>query len=111
MNQYHIYEKIGKGKYSTCYKGRRKVRSACQSVNAAHRTEQNRGRLVRTAHTLIVHTHTPRPLLASHPLPSSLTLVPHSFVAQRTIAYYAIKSVDKSQKARVLQEVCVRVCV
>uniref|UniRef100_A0A7S3R0S0 Protein kinase domain-containing protein n=2 Tax=Dunaliella TaxID=3044 RepID=A0A7S3R0S0_DUNTE len=47
MNQYHIYEKIGKGKYSTCYKGRRK----------------------------------------------------------RTIAYYAIKSVDKSQKARVLQEV------
>ena len=25
MNQYHIYEKIGKGKYSTCYKGRRKV--------------------------------------------------------------------------------------
>lgn len=24
---------------------------------------------------------------------------------QRTIAYYAIKSVDKSQKARVLQEV------
>ncbi|GFH10851.1 protein kinase domain-containing protein [Haematococcus lacustris] len=47
MNQYHIYEKIGKGKYSTVYKGRRK----------------------------------------------------------KTISYYAIKSVDKSQKARVLQEV------
>jgi serine/threonine-protein kinase ULK4 len=47
MNQYHIYEKIGKGKYSTVYKGRRK----------------------------------------------------------KTVSYYAIKSVEKSQKARVLQEV------
>jgi serine/threonine-protein kinase ULK4 len=47
MNEYHIYDKIGKGKYSTVYKGRRK----------------------------------------------------------KTISYYAIKSVDKSQKARVLQEV------
>uniref|UniRef100_A0A7S0S6G9 Protein kinase domain-containing protein n=1 Tax=Chlamydomonas leiostraca TaxID=1034604 RepID=A0A7S0S6G9_9CHLO len=47
MQSYHIYEKIGKGKYSTVYKGRRK----------------------------------------------------------KTIQYYAIKSVDKSQKARVLQEV------
>eukprot|EP00878_Enallax_costatus_P020942 GHUV01022155.1.p1 GENE.GHUV01022155.1~~GHUV01022155.1.p1 ORF type:complete len:723 (+),score=230.98 GHUV01022155.1:2317-4485(+) len=47
MNQYHIYEKIGKGKHSVVYKGRKK----------------------------------------------------------KTIQYHAIKSVDKSQKARVLQEV------
>eukprot|EP00198_Chlamydomonas_reinhardtii_P009635 XP_001698972.1 predicted protein [Chlamydomonas reinhardtii] len=47
MNNYHIYEKIGFGKASTCYKGRKK----------------------------------------------------------KTISYYAIKSVDKTQKARVLQEV------
>ncbi|KAG2493011.1 hypothetical protein HYH03_008674 [Edaphochlamys debaryana] len=47
MNNYHIYEKIGHGKHSTVYKGRKK----------------------------------------------------------KTISYYAIKSVDKSQKARVLQEV------
>ena len=47
MNQYHIYEKIGHGKHSTVYKGRKK----------------------------------------------------------KTISYYAIKSVDKTQKARVLQEV------
>ncbi|PNH11471.1 Serine/threonine-protein kinase ULK4 [Tetrabaena socialis] len=47
MNNYHIYEKIGHGKHSTVYKGRKK----------------------------------------------------------KTISYYAIKSVDKTQKARVLQEV------
>mmetsp|Transcript_37117 Transcript_37117/g.82576 ORF Transcript_37117/g.82576 Transcript_37117/m.82576 type:complete len:1288 (+) Transcript_37117:271-4134(+) len=47
MNNYHIYEKLGRGKHSTVYKGRKK----------------------------------------------------------KTIQYYAIKSVDKSQKARVLQEV------
>eukprot|EP00879_Flechtneria_rotunda_P020298 GHRR01021346.1.p1 GENE.GHRR01021346.1~~GHRR01021346.1.p1 ORF type:complete len:660 (+),score=250.95 GHRR01021346.1:421-2400(+) len=47
MNNYHIYEKIGKGKHSVVYKGRKK----------------------------------------------------------KTIQYHAIKSVDKSQKARVLQEV------
>ncbi|WIA17198.1 hypothetical protein OEZ85_014081 [Tetradesmus obliquus] len=47
MNQYHIYEKIGKGKHSVVYKGRKK----------------------------------------------------------KNIQYHAIKSVDKSQKARVLQEV------
>lgn len=47
MNQYHIYEKIGKGKHSVVYKGRKK----------------------------------------------------------KSIQYHAIKSVDKSQKARVLQEV------
>lgn len=47
MNQYHIYEKIGRGKHSVVYKGRKK----------------------------------------------------------KTIQYYAIKSVEKSQKPRVLQEV------
>ncbi|GFR42705.1 hypothetical protein Agub_g3628 [Astrephomene gubernaculifera] len=47
MNNYHIYEKIGTGKHSVVYKGRKK----------------------------------------------------------KTISYYAIKSVDKTQKARVLQEV------
>ncbi|OIV95803.1 hypothetical protein TanjilG_20253 [Lupinus angustifolius] len=47
MNQYHIYEAIGRGKYSTVYKGRKK----------------------------------------------------------QTIEYFAIKSVDKSQKNKVLQEV------
>ena len=47
MNQYHIYDKIGRGKHSTVYKGRKK----------------------------------------------------------KTIQYYAVKSVDKSQKPRVLQEV------
>eukprot|EP01018_Ginkgo_biloba_P014851 Gb_33195 [translate_table: standard] len=47
MNQYHIYEAIGRGKNSTVYKGRKK----------------------------------------------------------KTIEYYAIKSVDKSQKSKVLQEV------
>lgn len=47
MNQYHIYEAIGRGKYSTVYKGRKK----------------------------------------------------------KTIEYFAIKSVDKSQKSKVLQEV------
>ena len=47
MNQYHIYDEIGRGKHSVVYKGRRKG----------------------------------------------------------TIKYYAIKSVDKSQKMRVLQEV------
>ncbi|KXZ51880.1 hypothetical protein GPECTOR_11g315 [Gonium pectorale] len=47
MNNYHIYEKIGHGKHSTVYKGRKK----------------------------------------------------------KTISYYAIKSVDKTQKGRVLQEV------
>eukprot|EP00884_Botryococcus_braunii_P012001 jgi/Botrbrau1/20801/Bobra.0156s0030.1 len=47
MNQYHIYEEIGRGKHSVIYKGRKK----------------------------------------------------------KTIHYYAIKSVDKSQKPRVLQEV------
>ncbi|OIW13952.1 hypothetical protein TanjilG_09303 [Lupinus angustifolius] len=47
MNQYHIYEAIGRGKYSTVYKGRKK----------------------------------------------------------QTIEYFAIKSVDKSQKSKVLQEV------
>jgi serine/threonine-protein kinase ULK4 len=47
MNNYHIYEKIGHGKHSTVYKGRKK----------------------------------------------------------KSILYYAIKSVDKSQKPRVLQEV------
>ncbi|XP_010245352.1 PREDICTED: serine/threonine-protein kinase RUNKEL [Nelumbo nucifera] len=47
MNQYHIYEAIGRGKYSTVYKGRKK----------------------------------------------------------KTIEYFAIKSVDKSQKRKVLQEV------
>lgn len=47
MNQYHIYEAIGRGKYSTVYKGRKK----------------------------------------------------------KTIEYYAIKSVDKAQKNKVLQEV------
>ncbi|KAI4370775.1 hypothetical protein MLD38_019085 [Melastoma candidum] len=47
MNQYHIYEAIGRGKHSTVYKGRKK----------------------------------------------------------KTIEYFAIKSVDKSQKAKVLQEV------
>lgn len=49
MNNYHIYEKVGQGKHSTVYKGRKK----------------------------------------------------------KTIQYYAIKSVDKNQKNRVLQEVCV----
>ncbi|XP_024394414.1 serine/threonine-protein kinase RUNKEL [Physcomitrium patens] len=47
MNQYHIYEAIGRGKHSTVYKGRKK----------------------------------------------------------KTIEYYAIKSVEKSQKTKVLQEV------
>ncbi|CAK8530955.1 unnamed protein product [Lathyrus sativus] len=47
MNQYHIYEAIGRGRYSTVYKGRKK----------------------------------------------------------KTIEYFAIKSVDKSQKNKVLQEV------
>ncbi|GBG84170.1 hypothetical protein CBR_g38144 [Chara braunii] len=47
MNQYHIYEAIGRGKHSVVYKGRKK----------------------------------------------------------KTIQYYAIKSVDKSQKSKVLQEV------
>nr|GMD06124.1 serine/threonine-protein kinase RUNKEL [Ipomoea batatas] len=47
MDQYHIYEAIGRGKHSTVYKGRKK----------------------------------------------------------KTIQYFAIKSVDKSQKAKVLQEV------
>ncbi|KAK2393987.1 serine/threonine-protein kinase RUNKEL [Trifolium repens] len=47
MNQYHIYEAIGRGRYSTVYKGRKK----------------------------------------------------------KTIEYFAIKSVDKSQKTKVLQEV------
>lgn len=47
MNQYHIYAAIGRGKYSTVYKGRKK----------------------------------------------------------KTIEYFAIKSVDKSQKSKVLQEV------
>eukprot|EP00250_Pteridium_aquilinum_P022940 c25934_g1_i1 orf=3-2966(-) len=47
MNQYHIYEAIGRGKHSTVYKGRKK----------------------------------------------------------KTIEYFAIKSVDKTQKSRVLQEV------
>ncbi|CAI9108638.1 OLC1v1008292C1 [Oldenlandia corymbosa var. corymbosa] len=47
MNQYHIYEAIGRGKYSTVYKGRKK----------------------------------------------------------KTIQYFAIKSVDKTQKNKVLQEV------
>ncbi|KAF8394503.1 hypothetical protein HHK36_020713 [Tetracentron sinense] len=47
MNQYHIYEAIGRGKYSTVYKGRKK----------------------------------------------------------KTIEYFAIKSVDKSHKSKVLQEV------
>ncbi|KAE8076880.1 hypothetical protein FH972_015503 [Carpinus fangiana] len=47
MNHYHIYQAIGRGKYSTVYKGRKK----------------------------------------------------------KTIEYYAIKSVDKSQKSKVLQEV------
>ncbi|KAL3506782.1 hypothetical protein ACH5RR_032164 [Cinchona calisaya] len=47
MNQYHIYEAIGRGKHSTVYKGRKK----------------------------------------------------------KTIEYFAIKSVDKSQKSKVLQEV------
>ncbi|KAL8462481.1 hypothetical protein ACS0TY_033492 [Phlomoides rotata] len=47
MNQYHIYEAIGRGKYSTVYKGRKK----------------------------------------------------------KTIEYYAIKSVDKSQRSKVHQEV------
>jgi len=47
MNQYHIYEALGRGKHSVVYKGRKK----------------------------------------------------------KTISYYAIKSVEKSQKARVLQEV------
>ncbi|KAJ7955033.1 Serine/threonine-protein kinase RUNKEL [Quillaja saponaria] len=47
MNQYHIYEPVGRGKYSTVYKGRKK----------------------------------------------------------NTIEYFAIKSVDKSQKSKVLQEV------
>eukprot|EP00898_Chlorokybus_atmophyticus_P000048 jgi/Chlat1/1043/Chrsp110S01535 len=47
MNQYHIYETIGKGQHSTVYKGRRK----------------------------------------------------------KSIAYFAVKSVDKSQRPRVLQEV------
>ncbi|XP_015958754.1 serine/threonine-protein kinase RUNKEL isoform X2 [Arachis duranensis] len=47
MNQYHIYEAIGRGKYSTVYKGRKK----------------------------------------------------------KTIEYYAIKSVDKSQRSKVLHEV------
>ncbi|KAK4266480.1 hypothetical protein QN277_027392 [Acacia crassicarpa] len=47
MNQYHIYQAIGRGKYSTVYKGRKK----------------------------------------------------------KTIEYFAIKSVDKSQKSKVLQEV------
>ncbi|CAL0334651.1 unnamed protein product [Lupinus luteus] len=47
MNQYHIYEAIGRGKYSTVYKGRKK----------------------------------------------------------QTIEYFAIKSVDKSHKSKVLQEV------
>ncbi|KAK7332224.1 hypothetical protein VNO80_28973 [Phaseolus coccineus] len=47
MNQYHIYEAIGRGRYSTVYKGRKK----------------------------------------------------------KTIEYFAIKSVDKSQKTKVLEEV------
>ncbi|KAL5066422.1 hypothetical protein RYX36_028159 [Vicia faba] len=47
MNQYHIYEAIGHGRYSTVYKGRKK----------------------------------------------------------KTIEYFAIKSVDKSQKNKVFQEV------
>ncbi|GMP56734.1 hypothetical protein CsSME_00021109 [Camellia sinensis var. sinensis] len=47
MNQYHIYEAIGRGKYSNVYKGRKK----------------------------------------------------------KTIEYFAVKSVDKSQKSKVLQEV------
>jgi serine/threonine-protein kinase ULK4 len=47
MNQYHIYEAIGRGKHSTVYKGRKK----------------------------------------------------------KSIEYYAIKSVEKSQKTKVLQEV------
>ncbi|KAK8623851.1 hypothetical protein V6N13_065214 [Hibiscus sabdariffa] len=47
MNQYHIYEAIGRGKYSTVYKGRKK----------------------------------------------------------KTIEYFAIKSVEKSQRSKVLQEV------
>ncbi|KHG30617.1 Serine/threonine-protein kinase ULK4 [Gossypium arboreum] len=47
MNHYHIYEVIGRGKYSTVYKGRKK----------------------------------------------------------KTIEYFAIKSVDKSQRHKVLQEV------
>ncbi|KAG4971237.1 hypothetical protein JHK84_037308 [Glycine max] len=46
MNQYHIYEAIGRGRYSTVYKGRKK----------------------------------------------------------KTIEYFAIKSVDKSQKTKVLEE-------
>ena len=52
MNNYHIYDAIGRGKHSVVYKGRKK----------------------------------------------------------QTILYYAIKSVEKTQKARVLQEVKTSLC-
>ncbi|KAI5081191.1 hypothetical protein GOP47_0004374 [Adiantum capillus-veneris] len=53
MNQYHIYEAIGRGKHSTVYKGRRKKTIEYFAIKSVDKTQKNRVlQEVRTLHSL-----------------------------------------------------------
>jgi hypothetical protein len=58
MNQYHIYEKIGRGDHSTVYKGRRKKTVLYFAVQSVDKRQRPRVlRQVRALHALQPHPH------------------------------------------------------
>lgn len=45
MNNYHIYEEIGRGKYSVVYKGRKKKSIEYMAVKSLEKSRRNKVRI------------------------------------------------------------------